>query len=447
MLFVPILVVAIILYMSGYRVYSVLLFCFFLFDGFQIVPESLFETPYGFSKATDFAWLYIIILFIWGCFFYNDFIPKNRMTYLIFIYLSMIFILILISRFVYGIGWGDIIRTSRNFFFVLSYFVLRRLDKKDIEYIFNILLVVLLIQCLLFIFQAFTGIPLLTGSEGLKSEGVISRFYNTPRMIYFFLFYVCFGSKFKNKLGYIIALILLITIFLPLHRGLSIVVILSILIGYVLQMRDLRRFIKYIPYFIIIFVPLAVILMYQLSSRTITDIQSVREGSFLETEDFEDFEVDSESTLLFRVGHFYERYVYAQDNFMNKYFGLGLMTENSRFTKDKFTFLIGLRDDKTGDTVQLDTSDIAWSTFVIRYGYIGTIVYLYFYFSLMYHFFKKRENDYAFSLFLLMILIFGFSITSDLLYQTSRLVFVFILYDLTLKNNSYEKGNSVDVSL
>ena len=55
------------------------------------------------------------------------------MTYLIAVYLAAILVIIGVNKFVYGIGWGDILKTSRNYFFVLAYYPLRRVEKEEVD--------------------------------------------------------------------------------------------------------------------------------------------------------------------------------------------------------------------------------------------------------------------------------------------------------------------------
>lgn len=430
MLFIPILVVAIVLYMCGQRVISLLMFFFFLFNGFQIVPEEMFETAFGFSKPLDFAFFYVISLFVWGCFFYHDYIPMNKMTLLISVYLSMILCLIVISKFILGIGWGEIIRTSRYFFLILSYFVLRRCTRTEIDFVLKVLLVIVFFQCILFILQAFTGIALLTGAEDSNKSGqLITRFYNLPKMIYFLLFYIIFAKPIKGSLWYVISGVMLVTIFLPMHRSMSMVVILALLLGVFLNMKNIKQLIRYIPYFLIVFIPLTVVFLAQMSSKTLADLQSVQKGEFIEVEDVE---LDSESTFLFRMAHFYERFQFAQDKPLYRYFGFGLMTEDAAYTSKKFDFVIGLDNEETGAVSQLDTSDISWSLFVVRYGFVGTLVYLSIFFILCYHFFKHRKIDYALSSMLYLLFVFGCSLTSDMLFHVYMLIFPMLMYDFTI---------------
>ncbi|MCS2894186.1 hypothetical protein [Parabacteroides faecis] len=448
MLFLPLLLLAIALYICGQRTYSLLIFFFFAFYGFQIIPEELFETGLGFSKPTDFALVYVVVLFGYGCFAYHDFIPLNKMTYLIAIYLMAILIIIGVNKFVYGIGWGDILKTSRNYFFVLAYYPLRRVNKEEVDHLLKILLYIVLLQSVLFAIQAFTGKAILSGAEDKSGGDLIHRFYNSPRMLYFFIFYTIFVQPLGKKYSIIAGVILVITSFLPLHRSLTIMVILTLSFGYVLNVGNLKRFIRYLPYVFLIVVPLGAVLFAQIGSRTVADLQMVQEGDFASMEDsdeIESFEMDSESTFTFRIAHFMERYLYARSNKLNEFFGLGLMSEESPYTNNNLNFVIGLVDDKTGGVVQLESGDIAWSNFVVRYGYVGTLAYLIFYLGLAFFFFVNRKDKLALSLLLYMLLVLGTSLTSDTLFQVSRNVFVLMLFDFIVDKKRYEENNGTDL--
>ena len=444
MLFIPLLLLAIALYICGQRTYSLLIFFFFSFYGFQIIPDELFETGLGFSKSTDFALVYIFVLFVYGCFAYHDYIPLNRMTYLIAVYLAAILVIIGVNKFVYGIGWGDILKTSRNYFFVLAYYPLRRVEKEEVDRLLKILLYIVLFQSLLFAIQAFTGKAILAGEEDKSGGDLIYRFYNSPRMLYFFIFYTLFVQPLGKKYSTFAGIVLIITSFLPMHRSLIIMVILTLSFGYMLNVGNLKRFIRYLPYALLVAIPLCFILFAQVGSRTISDLQMLREGNFAEIEDsdeIENFEMDSESTFTFRIAHFMERYLYSKTNVMYEFFGLGLMTDDSPYTYNNFKFVIGLPDEN-GGIYQLDTPDIAWSNFVARYGYVGTVAYLVFYIGLAWFFFVNRKDKLSLSLLLYMLLVLGTSLTSETLYQVGRNVFVLMLFDFIIDKKRNEENNS-----
>ncbi len=439
MLFIPILIVSIILYLSGKRILSTILFFFFLFDGFQIIPEKFFETGMGISKSTDFALLYIIILFIYGIINTKDFIPINKLALLLGGYLLFIMCLIGISYYTYHIPFVEIIRTSRYYLFALSYFVLRRLTKEEISSILKILFCIVIFQSILFTIQGFTGIALLIGAESHKSAKLITRFYNSPLMLYFFVFYGIFNNPFTGKYKYISALICIVCVYMPLHRSLTISFILILILGLFLKMGKIKQFINYLPMLLLCVIPLVAVMGAQLASRTMNDINSVTTGEFV---DIEEIELGEESTLLFRIAHFYERYMHILEKPIETAFGSGLMAEESNYTNKKFDFIVGLENEKTGEIVQLETSDIAWSNLIIRYGIIGTLIYLTIYISIMIFYYKHRKVRYALSTFLYLLLLLFTSITSNQLYYVYMLVFPLMFFDMTLEKNNPNLTNN-----
>lgn len=439
MLFIPILIVSIILYLSGKRILSTILFFFFLFDGFQIIPEKFFETGMGISKSTDFALLYIIILFIYGIISTKDFIPINKLALLLGGYLLFIVCLIGISYYTYHIPFVEVIRTSRYYLFALSYFVLRRLTKEDISSILKILFCIVIFQSILFTIQGFTGIALLIGAESHKSAKLITRFYNSPLMLYFFVFYGIFNNPFTGKYKYISALICIVCVYMPLHRSLTISFILILILGLFLKMGKIKQFINYLPMLLLCVIPLVAVIGAQLASRTMNDINSVTTGEFV---DIEEIELGEESTLLFRIAHFYERYTHILEKPIETAFGSGLMAEESNYTNKKFDFIVGLENEKTGEIVQLETSDIAWSNLIIRYGIIGTLIYLTIYISIMIFYYKHRKVRYALSTFLYLLLLLFTSITSNQLYYVYMLVFPLMFFDMTLEKNNPNLTNN-----
>ncbi|WP_321437111.1 hypothetical protein [uncultured Bacteroides sp.] len=434
----PLLILSIILYIIGKRISSILIFFFFLFDGFQLIPEMLFDTHVGISKSVDFAFVYILVLFIYGFIRFDDFIPKNRISKLIAIYLSFIIICIGISLFYYHISFVDILRTSRTYFLLLSYFVIRRLENEELVKLLKILFIIVLFQCCLFIIQAFTGIALLVGGESGRT-GVITRFYSVPFMLYFLVFYAIFCNPYQGWLRVVTTVIPFVTMFLPLHRSLMMAFIVCALIGIYIKIGGLKVIMKYPRILCVIIIPILFIVAKSAQGRTVTDISNVLSGEFLEVND--DFVMDEDSTFLFRMTHFFERFMDITDSKMGSVFGAGYMTEGSDYTLNHFDYQIGLPDEITGNTIQLDTSDISWSNFIIRYGIIGTFIFLYFFFSIT-SIYNKNLKTIGLPIFLYMILLFIDSFTSDLMYQNRMLIFPLLLYNLL--SSKYEYKKSID---
>ncbi len=414
LLFIVLLVIGLVLYFSGKRIVSAIIFFFFLLKGFQLIPEEFFGL-----KPTDYAVVYIFILFIWGCIKYDNFIPKNKISLLIAIYLSFILFEMSLSRLYYHIPWNEIIRTSRQHLLVLSYFIFRRLDKTEIGNIINILFCVVLVQCCLFIIQVFTGLPILIGNETNFKYGWLYRCYNIPMMLCFYVFYGIFCNPFKNKTWIIISSILpIITVFSPMHRSWSIIFIIVLTFGFLLKFGMLKSLRNILISGGVVFV-LLVFGSFYIGNRTISDINKVTQGEYM---DIEDVELDTESTLLFRLAHFYERYLITTETTIGTAFGVGFMTEGSKYTYNNFNFVIGLFDKTTDEVMQVDTSDIAWSSLILRYGVIGSLIFICFYGYFILFYCKNHSNPIALSMMLYLLFILGLSITSDQLYYINYLV-------------------------
>ena len=416
--FALLLIVSLISYMNGNRVLSLVIFFFFLFDAFQIIPESLIGL-----KASDFAIAYISVLFIYGCIRYDDFIPKDKITILIGCYLLFILFECLLSLLYYHISISDILRTGRQNILVLSYFIFRRVNQKEVLLIMKILFIVVLIQCVLFLIQAVTGQPIMTGDDigGLK-KGFLYRYYNSPILLYFFVFYAIFNNPFKGWVKLLSIIISVATIFAPMHRSLSVLFLAILFLGIAWKIgwfNSLKR-VVFITCLGIIFIGFGV---KSMSSRTMTDINSVMSGEFLDVE----MKLDSESTLLFRLAHFYERYLDVTESTVSTLFGRGFMAEGSSYTLKNFDFIIGLDDPLHGEIIQVDTSDIAWSIFILRYGIIGTILYLIFYFSFGVIFIRRKNNQFNISIVCYLLLLFSVSLTADQLYYIKYLLIPILL--------------------
>lgn len=419
MAFLPLLILAFVLYSSGKRVGAYILFFFFFLEGFQLIPEAWFGI-----KPVDYALLFVIGLFVWGCIVYEDFIPKNKLTLFIGIFLGFILFECLLSRFYYHIDWESIFRTGRQSLFVLVYFLFRRLEKKEIWQLTKILLIILSVQSVLFIAQSITGIGLLTESEGPVSNGWFYRFYNVPILMYILVFFAVFANPFTGRTRIFTTLLPILVMFAPMHRSLIGVFVIVLMVGFLL----IHGWLKSTKNILIAFSVISIIILIlgiRLSSRGASDIERVTEGEFMDTDNLQ---LEGDASLLFRIGHFTERYLETTETPIGTLLGLGFMSEDSKYTENHFNFIIGLSNTEKGGIAQVDTSDIAWSIFIIRYGILGTFVYLLLYGYIVRYYWKIKDH-FSISMVLSLILVIGISFTSDQLYYTTALVFPLLYYD------------------
>ena len=95
-----------------------------------------------------------------------------------------------------------------------------------------------------------------------------------------------------------------------------------------------------------------------------------------------------EGNYSFRILHAQERLNYITQNAQNTIFGLGNISEEN-FSE---VFEIGLLEE-SGRITQLDTGDIAWSTFFIRLGLLGTVFYLFIFVRLLLNFYRIQKYN------------------------------------------------------
>ena len=443
MLLLPILFIGIFLYLQEKKVASAVIFFFFLSDGFQMIPPELFNTHLGFDKPTDFCFIYVVVLFLTGLLKYKDFIPKHdSIGKGIFIFLSAIVLIMGVNWFVLNVPIKEIIQTGRFFFILLAYFLFIRLTRVEVDKIHRILFPIVILQSLIFILQVIISEPLLTGYSGMLTMGLpFLRFYNLPLLIYFYVFYSLFQNPYTGWKKIASNLILSVTLLLPMHRGLIASFFITIIVASYLQ-GGLKSIAKYLLIAGIVIFPLMSILASRFEKgNTENDVENVMVGAFKDYAQNND-EMFVDGTFLFRIAHLYERFVYCQENPWNMAFGVGFMVEGSHYTENHLDFKIGLYNEDEGTIAQVDTSDIAWSNFVIRFGVVGTIAFFFFYGFLFFFFLRNRSINDAIPALMYLLLLLITSISSSQLY-TVWMYSILFLATSAVRTKKEEQNNEL----
>jgi hypothetical protein len=149
------------------------------------------------------------------------------------------------------------------------------------------------------------------------------------------------------------------------------------------------------------------------------------------------------ATFTFRIMHLLERAYYASGEMITSLFGLGFMSEGSDYTMNNFNFFIGLDNEETGFVNQVDTSDIAWSIFVIRFGLIGTVLYLIYYFSLIKFFNKRYDIGCAKAVFSTLCMIFITTFTSITIVSMEFIALMLFVYVLIRVDKREDKEETL----
>ena len=371
-------ILALLLYYKGEKISSLLLFIGFVTDAYQLIPFSLIELGFG-LKSYDYGLAYAFCVLLINQLLLRR-IPHYGLNRVVQLFLVYLIGTILYSHYMQSIGWGDALRSSRIYFLFLTPVLFADLTIDQYLRLRDRLLQVTLFVSTLFILQSLLQIQILNGYIGgeIVSLGFMNvmRCYNLPYLGIYFFFYVMFNKEIQGRSKVIQLIILGLPIFLCFHRSLLVAVAFTVIfLLYVTQESFLKRF-KHVMLSIMIAAPMSVIAAGFFAERGgIQDIINVINGNFQEVDYVEEL---AGQTFLFRIAHLYERTMYIIEQPMTTFFGAGWVHEDSPYTVNKFDFMIGLRDESTGDIAQVDTSDISWSPLILRLGFVGTILYVIF---------------------------------------------------------------------
>jgi len=444
MVFIGIVLIAIFLYIRDYKIPALLLFFFFITSGFNLIPEEITEFAF-ISKGSDYAFMILVGIVVIDSIYIRGYFNRDNFTKYLIVFASFLIICIIYNKFVLKLGWSDILRTCRYQFFWIVYFLFRHLPKEKLQTLLKCLFFTSLFTAILFLLQIFIDEHILIEGAKLsvKLFGIkIPRFYNQPDMLFFFTFMALYNNPLKGFPKYLSMFIFTAAILGAFHRSLIGGFFISVFIGYVIRLPRLKRI--YILTTCSILIGIATIFIgYKfINSRTFIDLKTVLSGEISM-----DMEIDMDdlqnSTFTFRMLHLFERNQYIMENPKAMFLGAGLMPEDSKIVEKMFDFKTGLSEGLTDRVIQLDTSDISHSVLLLRFGYLGTVLYLLLFVYLTVFFYKKRSNDYGFFSFLFLTLAFSNSFFSGILINPVTFILPLISYNI-IKKMDFEKVNTLN---
>jgi len=445
MAFLLVVFAAIFLFIRDYKIMAMVLFFFFVTSGFDLIPPEV--TKFAFiSKGIDYALIILISIVAFECLYgFKSFLKADYLTKYIFCLVVFIIACIAYSNVILGYEFTGIIRTCRYLFFWMAWFVFRSIDRQRLEQLMTILFYVTAFCSVLYILQLFLGESIL--NEGFVSKAklfgmVFPRYYNQPAMLHFFVFVAIFRSPAKGILKLIIATIMIIAVISAFHRSLIGSFFLALSLGFILQLPRLQR-IKVLTIGAVILGSLVCFEGYRLVKlRTFTDIQHVLAGNLADIENEIDIEDLQKSTFTFRMAHLVERNMYLLEHPRAMFIGAGLVPEDSKEIEKLFNFDIGLNDDKTGKTNQVETGDISYSIFLIRFGYLGTALIILPLIMLSIYFYRHKDNKLGLFSFSYLILTFGTSFFSRNLLEPHT--FLLPMLSFHILNKSFDETTIPD---
>lgn len=412
MIFFILALFTVFLYAKGYKVVSLLIFFFFLTQGFKLVPEEITDSGLGISKGIDYAFFILLgILTI-------DTIAKQRkyfhldafLKYLL-VFFAFLLVCIVNSKMSVGLGWSEILRTSRYQLFWLAYFVFRSLSSEQLSKVMKYLYLATFVTSILYLLQIFIGEQILLESVTLTKTILgmrIDRFYNQPDMIYFMTLMSIYYNPFKGGLKKASIIVLVLTLIGGFHRSVIGMLGICLFLGYVLKLPRLLRIRTLTITAIVVLMAGMYLGGRMMGSRTFQDLKQVMSGDIIES-GFTMEDLEENATFAFRIAHVFERVTYLIDHPKAMVVGAGLIPEDSDLVEEMFDFKVGLIEEMTQNTSQLNTGDISYSILFLRLGFLGTALYLMLLIYLYVYFYKKREHPLAMTSFLYMVMTFGLS--------------------------------------
>lgn len=358
------------------------------------MPTSLMElSAAGVSKTYDWVLIYIIalVVIVPRQFFHIAYWSRNKSVAL---FLFVLLFLAAYSVLYVGVEQKVVIRVLRNYLFFLILIPFLNLPLQDFSKTLRLLVYATSVASLLYCLQPILGQSILTGGplEGLSQTAGLARFYNLPFLLIPVIYLLFTKNEQLNVRFYLPLLgINLMAVVFSQHRNL----LLTLVICYFLYLLVSGRLkLKSVLVYGIITAGLFIGVDAYFENRFSKGILELTDSAKEVTPYYlYSTNISEVSTTEFRRLHFLERFYYAQEKVSTSLFGLGFLTEDS-WLVNKLAFNIGLTSEY-GEVAQVDTSDIAWSVFVIHFGIIGTLALLYLYIGYAYKFFQMRQEEYC----------------------------------------------------
>lgn len=255
----------------------------------------------------------------------------------------------------------------------LMFFYVRTFNMSDIKKFFILIVSLNVIQGFFYYLQ-FVGITGILNGSDVDAFTDDIRYYNQPfwSMLIILFLLVAKKTDIKHRL-------LLLMFFLPLPilsqgRGVLFALAAAFCVFLVIN-RQKRNLVVLL--ILAIFYEFAVLPMFQrreknTSQSTIEELRTVIQDP---TKVYANFDYNSGANLSFRIAMLTERILYLTDNPKYFLFGVGDIDENS--VNNTYNFELGTYNEnaKYGRTT-LTSVDIDWVEPVIKYGFVGVLLYL-----------------------------------------------------------------------
>ena len=308
--------------------------------------------------------------------------PAHYKLFIIFLIL-----LILVDILIFKNSLSSILTTRRIHLFILMFIYFNYFDKTEIESGLNYIINITKISFPIYFLQFIISTQIFQGNT-TESEFVAGtmRYGNFPAFTLPFLFLLFFNKNIKNK--YLWLVITVSAIILSASRSILIGMSISILLVYIINFKNFYKF----AIVLVLFLPLYILAINFLPDFSARMTEGVNEINYV-IDNISGGEIVSKGNFSYRMAFLIERIDYLSRDYMNIIFGIGGISEQNL---QHSLFKIGIIDETTGLTQQLNTGDTAWAVLFLRFGFLGTLIYLLtIFFPLLKGYLKFGRNNFA----------------------------------------------------
>lgn len=282
----------------------------------------------------------------------------------------------------------DVFTSVKTWFLLLTFFVFSSLKYEELHKILNLVCTITLIHVIIYYIQFFTGITIVNTKllEQNYSTGNYTRMGYPPFYAYLVILLILSNVyKLKPSYRYLFLVLTIGTTFLSLSRSMTAAFLLGILIYTSFRSVNAFRYtlLGVFLVFLLPYIGTSFPIFFERFADGFTDIGDTLSniGS-----------AEHIGTFSYRILHLSERILYISKDFMTSLIGIGFVHEKN-FTLDPFVF--GIYKEEYSAIAQLDTADISWSGLFLRFGFLGTFLYVLFFVHFIKVFYRFNEYPIA----------------------------------------------------
>lgn len=381
---------------------ALILFIFFCYRFLRLLPPYLITLD-----GPDYAVAFMAIMFLYRTHTIN--MPNEDVKLRRYIIAMFVFIVISFGYSVvrYGFSPSNVFMASRMSFILPCYFLIKHFRQEWIEKALSILYIITIIHGILYVVQCVTGIPIMGQIAQFDKVTGSFRYLNYPPLSNFFLFVSVLSPnsiKLPNKLERykkFFPLIFMATTICTFGRLKIIATFVVLLYGLWLK-RKTSLLIKVAALVLILAIPFYDGLTNRMDNdgKTKGDIEVLLDGGMQHMAMTGEIQG---GTFTYRMAMLYERfYRLSKEDILDQVFGYGM-----EYNKDNISSVVHFNIGKA-----LYTPDISYPVLIVKYGFIGTLIYLLIWFR-MARVCKRYKNDddlaFCSYLFIISILLDDFS--------------------------------------